>query len=267
MHLNIPDLPRQAAPRARLTATLLFLSALVMGRAEIAFPQGTAPSAPPHYGLKQHVVNGCHLSTIAFLARYRADFPSEQGEPVVLSLRNVGGVRKLHTVALISWRGAWWCRDEYFGVMPVGCMVEPKPDIARVTLRLQAVLERKAREFMGSRGVEKPVEAPAELSPEQRLREVEVATAIIPFASRIYWVGEGRSAIPVVFFRPGANQIAVYEPVHGTCIAESGLRDDAKVVSLVASRLGYDARMVRADPGIAGGAVMALADAGSVLPR
>jgi hypothetical protein len=110
---------------------------------------------------------------------------------------------------------------------------------------------------MEMQGAEHPVEAPSELTAAERFHEAVVATRIIPVPSRIFWVGKGHSAIPVVFFRTGASEIGLYDPVHGTCVATCALRDDAKVVALAAARLGYDAREVRADAGIVGGMLVA----------
>src|SRR5271170_721219 len=111
MHLLSLCSLRRAGIRLRLAPVALALlsPAGSAARADIAVPTAPAPVAPPHYTIDEHVFNGCHLSTIAFLARFHADFPAEHGEALIVLMRNAGGVRKAHTVALISWRGSWWC--------------------------------------------------------------------------------------------------------------------------------------------------------------
>ncbi len=259
MHLLSHCSLRQAARRL-LPASAALVLAFPFGftaRADIVTRTAPAPITPPRYTLEDHVYNGCHLSTLAFLARFEADFPNERGEALIISMRNAGGVRKGHTVALVSWQGSWWCRDEYFGVLALGRKAEAHPDMARLTERLQTVLERRARGFMDMQGAEHLVEAPSELTAAERFHQAVVATRILPVPSRIFWVGKGRSAIPVVFFRTGASEIGLYDPLHGTCVATCALQDDSQVVALAAARLGYDAREVHADSGIVGGMLVA----------
>jgi hypothetical protein len=259
MHLLSPCSLRQAARRLLPVSAALVLASPFgfTARADIVTRTAPAPITPPRYTIEDHVYNGCHLSTLAFLARFNADFPNEQGEALILSMRHARGVRKNHTVALVSWRGSWWCRDEYFGVLALGRKAEAHPDMARLTERLQVVLERRGREFVDMPGVERPVEAPSELTVAERFHQAVVATRIIPVPSRIFWVGKGRSAVPVVFFRTGASEIGLYDPLNGTCVATCALQDDAKVVALAAARLGYDAREVHPDSGIVGGMLVA----------
>jgi hypothetical protein len=93
-------------------------------------------------------------------------------------------------------------------------------------------------------------EDPEDLSPEERLREVTVAAQIIPYPTSIFWVRCGREELPVAFFRPGGRQVAVYDPQHGTSLAECSISDDARVVSLVAARLGYSSEGVRREASV-----------------
>jgi hypothetical protein len=51
----------------------------------------------------------------------------------------------------------------------------------------------------------------------------------------------------MAFFRPDGKRIAVYDPAHGTSTAVCAATDDAKIVQLVATRLGYRAESVRAE--------------------
>jgi hypothetical protein len=215
---------------------------------------------PPHYPDAAHVFNGCHLSTLAFLARFSAEFPLEQGHALVVRMRNADGTDKSHTLAVVSWRGAWWCRDEFFGVFPLGCPASAHPDLTRIVTRVEPLLEKHAQVHMRKSGVPKPSPAPATLSPEQRLHEVETAAEVIPFPHTIFWVRDHTREVPLVLFRPASDQIAVYDPAHGTGVAECSIRDDAKVISLVAARLGYRVDAVRPDFSRAGGALLAATD-------
>jgi hypothetical protein len=253
-----------AARRSALATTALLLLAASAPFASARLIEAVDPlPGPPHYTLEDHVFNGCHLSTIAFLARFHAAHPEERGETIILTMKNEDGAFRSHTVALVSWHGAWWCRDEYFGVIALGRRVEARRESARLTERLQAVLEQRGREVMQGAASGQPPRVPSELSQAQELHEVVTATRIIPFPTRIYWIGTGAKAVPVAFFRPSASQIAVYEPLHGTCVADCSLADDARVVALVAARLGFDARRVHPAPDLAKGALVALAGTSS----
>lgn len=208
------------------------------------------PSAPPSFPDSTHVFNGCHLSTISYLARYLSQYPGERGEPLVINMRNADGLRRMHTMALISWRGRAWCRDEYFGVFALGCPFETRPNLDRLSAKAEACYQSHARMAIHFGGMAQRREAPEDLSPEERLREVTVATQIIPYPTSIFWVRCGREELPVAFFRPGGRQVAVYDPLHGTSLAECSISDDAKVVSLVAARLGYSSEGVRREASV-----------------
>ncbi len=151
----------------------------------------------------------------------------------------------MHTMALISWRGRAWCRDEYFGVFTLGCPFEAKPNLDRLSAKAEACYQGHVQMATHFGGAAQRREEPEDLSPEERLREVNVATRIIPYPASIFWVRCGREELPVAFFRPGGRQVAVYDPLQGTSLAECSISDDAKVVSLIAARLGYSSEGVR----------------------
>ncbi len=125
-----------ASPAGRLfrsaLVTLVLVGALALNlRADDA----VTPPAFPDAG---HVPNGCYLSTAAYLARFAAAFPAERATNVAIAPRGFGG---LHTIALLTWRGEWWGRDEYFGVFRLGRAVAGNPDpvaLARCAERLLA---------------------------------------------------------------------------------------------------------------------------------
>ncbi len=211
----------------------------------------SAPAAglqdPPAYPDGEHVSNGCYVSTFNFLARFRAEFPEERGEPAIVTLRNADGSRRPHTVALVSWQGEWWGRDEYFGVFPLGRSVAAHPNPEELAGRAGAMLEKHAAKLVRSRMASRPPTPATEMAAEQRVREVTAAARMIPARATVFWVKSGKSEVPVAFFRPTDRQIAVYDPLRGTSLAECACPDDAKVVAAVASRLGYRVDGVRAD--------------------
>jgi hypothetical protein len=167
----------------------------------------------------------------------------------------------MHTLALISWRGQAWCRDEYFGVFALGCAYEGEPNLDRLTAKAESSYQGHARHLIRNEGTPQRPDSPEELTQSERIREVTLAMQIIPYPSTIYWLRSGRGEFPVAFFRPSGRQVAVYDPLNGTSLAECSIRDDAKVVSLVAARLGYRPE-VRRELAIPDEAL--LADAGTV---
>ena len=225
------------------------------------------PQSPPDYPDREHVTNGCHISTITFLDRFLAAFPAERGEPLVITMLNADWVRRPHTIALLSWQGQWWCRDEYFGVFTLDRPVEAKPDMKQLVLRAETMLEKHVKTVMRTAVAAPRSAPPTSMSSEQRLREVAVVARTVPFSTTIFWVKCGSRELPVAFFRPTAQQIAVYDPLHGTCLAECSSRDDAKIVSLVASRLGYHVDGVHAELSSPLGTLVASVDLPNVASR
>ena len=228
-----------------LAALALALVLAAPARALEASP--AVESAPPALPDSLHVPNGCHLSTLAYLTRFLAQYPQEAGEALVIEMHNDAGVRWNHTIAVISWHGQTWCRDEYFGVFALDCRYSQKPVASRLALKAEAALSRHSRSQLRSGAVSPLTPPPTDLSAQQRAADVETAASKVPFPATVFWVKSGQHEVPVAFFRPNSSQIAVYEPLHGTCLAECACRDDAKVVSLVAARLGLRPDSVRAE--------------------
>jgi hypothetical protein len=249
---------------------LLCLAAYALALAPLATPVARASSriadpantfsAPPAYPDAAHVLNGCHLSSIRFLNRFLAEYPAEHGQTLVVTMRNADGSTLAHTIALISWQGQAWCRDEYYGVFSLGCAAETNPSLERLSARAERKLEKHAQLMVSTGQAEARSEPPAHLSAEQNLRDVTVAAKLIPYATTIFWVRCGNQERPMAFFRPTGKRIAVYDPEHGTSTADCACTDDAKVVLLVASRLGYRAQSVRAELPVMQGSLLASAD-------
>ena len=217
-------------------------------------------SAPPAYPDSDHVLNGCCLSSIRFLNRFLAEFPAEHGETLMVTMRNADGSTQAHTIALISWQGQAWCRDEYYGVFSLDCAADSQPNLTRLSARAERKLEKHAQMMVRTGQAAARSEPPAQLSAEQDLRDVTVAAKLIPYATSIFWVRCGNRELPMAFFRPDGKRIAVYDPVHGTSTAECASTDDAKIVLLVASRLGYRAESVRRELTLSQPALLASAD-------
>jgi hypothetical protein len=244
MQLN---LSLQNTRGARLAALLLSLVLSAPALRALEMTHVPAISAPPAYPDRSHTPNDCHLSTLTFLARFQAEFPQERGDAVVVAMHNEAGVRWNHTVALISWHGQTWCRDEYLGVFALDFSFEHRPAAGRLATAVQSALDRQARQVLRQTGSNLLVAPPETLSDRERADDVTAAAHAVPFAVTIFWIQSGKQQVPVAFFRPNSRQIAVYEPLHGTCLAECASRDDAKIVALVATKLGYRADNVRAD--------------------
>lgn len=216
--------------------------------ASSAAPAGAADrTSPPHYPDAAHVPQGCHLSTLAFLARYAAEFPHERGKAVVVAMRNADGRTRPHTLAVLSFRGELWCRDEYFGVFPLHLRAAAEPELRRLVARIEPRLEKHARRHLAGPDAARPAAAPSQLSPAEALALVRTAATILPLPARVFWIGSDRAEVPALLFRPSPTEVAVYLPTHGTCVAECNVTNDARVMELVAARLGYREVVVRAD--------------------
>ena len=240
MHLNL--LPRLAAA-AIVLATLATPAARATTRLSNPIP---ALSAPPSYPDSAHVLNGCLLSTLRFVDRFETEYPGERAQTLVVRMRNADGSLQAHTIALLSWRGQAWGRDEYYGVFSLGCAAEVHPDLDRLSALAERKLEKHAQLLVRNGEAEARSATPAQLSSAENLRDVTTAARLIPYATTIYWVRCGSRELPMIFFRPTGRRIAVYDPAHGTSTADCAATDDAKIVLLVASRLGYRAESVRA---------------------
>jgi hypothetical protein len=191
---------------------------------------------PPDYPDQYHVTNGCYISTHGYIAKFKTAFPEERAEPITILPRR-GGIRKPHTVALISWRGRWWLRDEYFGITSVRLPVTPAITPERIADRVAGICGQDSMTRVEKNSGSSTI-AP-EFSLEQRLSDVLGAAAVIRGEAEVYLVHSGATRIPMLYFplRPGV--VAVYDPHYGTALATSNTTDGLKVVPLVAQTLGY----------------------------
>jgi hypothetical protein len=198
---------------------------------------------PPVFPDVAHVANGCYLSAVVYLAKFSAAFPAERGEPAAFVLPNAGGGSRPHTLAIMTWQGAWWARDEYFGVIPLGLTSaapwDPRQAHRRAEAGFRQEWERRRRQPGGVRREVAP--SRSGLTPEWRLAEILAARRLLPFPSEVYWLGEGRDAVPFLYFRPTEEGFGVYDPAMGTASALAEVRDGGRIVAAVAERMGYPA--------------------------
>jgi hypothetical protein len=208
------------------------LTAMLHATETPAGTEGISAPAPPHLPDSYHVINGCHLSALAYLARFAMSYPQETGAPVLITLLNADGVRRRHTVALVTWNGGWWCRDEFYGVICLHEQTHGQTDLVTLANAASRLLERRARRA----GRTNP-------APRRDVCEgwqaVHLAARAIPFPSRAFRLCTNDGELGALVFRPGRRQVAVYIPRHGTCLAECAVEDDADAVALVAAQLGY----------------------------
>ena len=197
---------------------------------------------PPSYPDEIHVLNGCRLSTARYLERFRDAFPDEHGEVLNIRMPDAG---QNHAVALVTWHGQLWCRDEYFGVFPLECSVEARPRRPELADRAEDLLARQAARLIHKEGAPRMRLAREPISAGQLLQEVALAVRIIPFPTTLFWIRSGDLEVPLIFFRPTSERVAVYDPLHGTCLAKCACHDDAKVVSQIAAELGYSVDAIR----------------------
>lgn len=198
---------------------------------------------PPVFPDVVHVANGCYISAVVYAARYRAAYPGEQAEVAAIPMTNAGGLVKPHTLAIMSWRGGWWARDEYYGVIDLREPSVRPWNPAAVRRRAEASSRRRYARLLAGGAPARTADAPPSGRPETewRLDQVEAARRLLPVPSELHWLRTGSTAVPLLYFRPRPNSpaFAVYDPASGTASAEAAVRDSAQLVAAVARRLGY----------------------------
>ena len=194
---------------------------------------------PPSFPDMVHVANGCYVSAAAYIARFAAAFPAERSEPAAVVLPNADGSSKPHTVAIVSWHGSWWARDEYYGMVDLRSPSAWPWDPVTITRRI----ERAFRHRAGGQPRCQPDRVPDGADPrEWRLGQIEAAQMLLPVESRVIWLRSGLDDLPFLFFhRAGDGGFAFYDPGFGTVQAVSRVREPDTLVAAVAERLGYPA--------------------------
>jgi hypothetical protein len=220
-------------PCCRLLSVFVTAGVVVSGYSSESAGPGTAP---PAYRDTAHVPLGCYISTYAYLAKFLANYPHEVGQPLTVNLPSFGGP---HTIALVSWQGRWWGRDEYSGVYELRCAVAETHDIEQLGETAEYFLRRLSAWHHRTGKIGISTRAPAEIADGARWDSVRTAARLLPIDSQIFRVSCRKREIPLLFFQPAANVIAVYDPANGTATAECELRSATTIVAMVASRLGY----------------------------
>ena len=205
----------------------------------------TAPATPPDFPDTTHVREGCYISSVAYLARFAAEFPGEFGAPCSV---HPSIYPRRHTVALVTWAGEWWLRDEFAGVVRLNLPVASREITETVRRRAETRLDRRVRGLSSAdhaRILSLGLHGNRTINPAH---EVAQAARLLPYESTRYRVEcRGRES-PVLFFRPSPGWIALYDPQFGTATAETDSPRDAALVELIAERLGYKVTSVRPDP-------------------
>ncbi|MBI5693272.1 MAG: hypothetical protein HZC55_24605 [Verrucomicrobia bacterium] len=235
--------PRTHGPVLSLLLSVVIGAALPLSGRNATSPRASSPpaqTAPPAYPDDVHVPKGCYISTLAYLAKFHLEFATESGTPLTVLLRRFDGP---HTIALVSWQGRWWGRDEFSGVFDLQSAVSNKDDTTRLRALAECILDRLSVRHLKGGYITAP-NPTSELSDRERCEAVHAAATLLPCASQLYWVGCNRGVIPLLFFQPSERTIAVYDPASGTATAECVLRSAPTVVTMVASELGYRANAV-----------------------
>jgi hypothetical protein len=226
----------------------VFLTLTASPLAIVARGPTTTLAAPPDFPDPAHVANGCYLSTVAFLSRFAAEFPDERAQALVVTVATADTRESLHTIAVVTWRGEWWGRDEYCGLFRVGTRVDPRLSDEQLAKKAGAALQRHGT-AQARAGTKFPAKGIASaLAMHERAEQVALAQTLVPMPSVRVWVRSGETELPFLFFAPKTGAIAVYDPSFGTATAECAATEPRQIVAMVATRLGYKVDAVRAEP-------------------
>jgi hypothetical protein len=227
----------------KLTAAL-FLMITAHSLPAASGPRDPA-AAPPHHPDAVHLPEGCYLSSLAYLAKFAAEFPAEQGTVHTAFLPAKPGH---HTVALMTWRGEWWLRDAFLGVIRLRVPATVRADADNLARRVAVTLEQQVSRLTPNR---RDRVARAGEDAERRIdaaRAVADAARLLPGPSTVFLVAADGRNIPVLFFRHGSGSVALYDPEIGTGAAETDHPRDTAVVEALARSMGRRVTSVWIDP-------------------
>jgi hypothetical protein len=199
---------------------------------------------PPNFPDVAHVANGCYISSLVYVSRFRAAYPAEKAGTAAVVLPNADGSRKPHTVAIVSWHGRWWARDEYYGLADLRLPSARPWDAVTVARRADDTYrDRATRMRAAGQPRREPDRVPAgDEAGRWRREQIETARRLLPMPGEIVWQRRGSEELPFLFFRTSEDgAFAVYDPVFGTAQAVAEVRDPHRLVAAVAERLGYPA--------------------------
>ena len=248
------SLSRRAASLRRLLPVLGFMLTATTLLPNSARAEAGAASAPPDFPDTAHVPEGCYISTAVFVAKFRAAFPEEAAVPATVNVKHYHGP---HTVALVSWRGRWWLRDEFMGAVALDATVDARVAGETVRVKAEATLDRRTR-LLSKRTRERLADAGDRVvAAMDAALDVATAAALLPCNSERFWVTCGDREVPMLVFRPAVGVVAVYSPIHGTATAETAITNSGRVVELIARELGYNVVALRREPTLPGAAMAA----------
>jgi hypothetical protein len=219
-----------------------------------ASPSAATRSSPPDFPDAVHLPQGCYISAVVYLERFRAEFPTEYGATLTIAPSVFAGP---HTIALVTWKGKWWGRDEHCGIFDLHSAVAEDRSREQLRAAAECALNRFVSRHRKLGRLSASFDLPRGLSKANREEAVATAASLLPYASRIVWVRCGRQDIAFLFFQPAEGTIAVYDPASGTAHAECAATNFSAVVATVATRLGYKVTAVRADPPLSSSALLA----------
>ncbi len=199
---------------------------------------------PPNFPDMIHVANGCYVSSFVYLSRFHAAYPAERAETAAIVLPNADGSFKPHTVAIVSWHGKWWARDEFYGLADLRSSSSRPWDVASVTRRVDAINRERYAQQTAAGHRRQPDRAPAEKTEaiRWRIEHIQRARQLLPVPSEIVWLRSGDQTLPMLFFRTSeGGRFAVYDPSIGTAQALGDVSDVGRLVAAVAERMGYPA--------------------------
>ncbi len=238
--MELLSLPRLRRASRRLLPALLFVC---LASLPSAFAARRVEGLPPaDFADEVHVPNGCYLSAVTFLRKFTAAYPAEQGRVVGFTPAGWSGG---HFVAVVTWQGKWWVRDEYFGVFATKLAVGVENDEEKFRQAVAASFNRYTQDYLKRSRLPSIPWDPSKLTSAQRVQGVTAAAGVLPFASELFWVKSGKTERPFLFFRPADGQIAVYEPSSGTALAHCRASDPTLVVAAVATKLGFKVDTIR----------------------
>lgn len=242
--LHSRSIPSLFGSVGRLSTALTQLATIACLALSTAHAESASTeNAPPDFADATHVQNGCFISTTAYLAKFSAAFPAEQGRAITVTPRQY---ETPHTIALISWRGSWWARDEYCGVFALGSSVAKTSDSRQLSKLATTVLEKLATKLAKAGRVQLAPDA-VQLSSDEQAREVAVAARLLPVATEKFRIKSKGQEISLLLFRLSGGKIAVYDPSSGTLTATCTSTDSVNIIAAVAVQLGYTANAIQAD--------------------
>lgn len=137
----------------------------------------TNGAVPPEYRDSTHVPLGCYISTFVYLSRFLTEHPHEQGRPVTVNLPSFGG---LHTIAVVSWRGRWWGRDEYSGAFDLRCPVTASLPDGHLEANAEYFLRQLSAWHARIGKIATAGRDPADISESARREAVSTAARLLP---------------------------------------------------------------------------------------